>query len=120
MSHVQEDHDEAFLPFVGIIIAELTSATVVKRAPRMPSIVDGFCRLPSPASVVDSVVPDVCSLVLEAAGALLVGKREDAQNGSMLATIPGGRAGVGPAEPWPKFDATVLPLHIGPSDSPVQ
>jgi len=29
MSHVQEDHDEAFLPFVGIIIAELTSATVV-------------------------------------------------------------------------------------------
>ncbi len=30
MSHVQEDHDEAFLPFVGIIIAELTSATVVK------------------------------------------------------------------------------------------
>jgi hypothetical protein len=32
MSHVQEDHDEAFLPFVGIIIAELTSATVVKKA----------------------------------------------------------------------------------------
>ncbi len=30
MSHVQEDHDEAFLPFVGIIIAELTSATVVQ------------------------------------------------------------------------------------------
>jgi len=29
MSHVQEDHDEAFLPFVGIIIAELTSAAVV-------------------------------------------------------------------------------------------
>ena len=29
MSPVQEDHDEAFLPFVGIIIAELTSATVV-------------------------------------------------------------------------------------------
>jgi hypothetical protein len=31
MSHVQEDHDEAFLPFVGIIIAELTSATVVQK-----------------------------------------------------------------------------------------
>ncbi len=26
---MQVDHDEAFLPFVGIIIAELTSATVV-------------------------------------------------------------------------------------------
>ncbi|HEX6554679.1 MAG TPA: hypothetical protein VF026_18070 [Ktedonobacteraceae bacterium] len=28
---MQEDHDEAFLPFVGIIIAELTSATVVSQ-----------------------------------------------------------------------------------------
>ena len=91
-----------------------------KRAPREPSIVDGFCRLPSPASVVGSIAPDGCPLVLEAAGALLVGKREDAQNGSTLATIPGGRAAVGPAEPWPKFDAPVLPLHVGPSDSLVQ
>jgi len=33
MSHVQEDHDEAFLPFAGIIIAELTSAAVVSREP---------------------------------------------------------------------------------------
>ena len=34
MSHVQEDHDEAVLPFVGIIIAELTSATVVSQLSR--------------------------------------------------------------------------------------
>ena len=29
VSHVQEDHDEAFLARVGIIFAELISATVV-------------------------------------------------------------------------------------------
>ena len=44
MSHVQEDHDEAFLPFVGIIIAELTSATVVyAQRSRLPPAPLPFC-----------------------------------------------------------------------------
>jgi hypothetical protein len=46
MSHVQEDHDEAFLPFVGIISAELTSATVVTRHQRLASPCKGECEEP--------------------------------------------------------------------------
>ncbi len=46
MSHVQEDHDEAFLPFVGIIIAELASATVVSGfVARVSKIQQAYCVL---------------------------------------------------------------------------
>jgi hypothetical protein len=38
-----------------------------KRAPRAPSIVDVFCRLPSQGFVADSVARAVCPLVREAA-----------------------------------------------------
>ena len=38
-----------------------------KRAPPEPSIVGWFCRLPWLESVADSVAPDACHLVLEAA-----------------------------------------------------
>jgi len=48
------------------------------RAPRAPSIVASFCRLPSPASVVGSVAPDVYPLVLAAARGLPAALREGA------------------------------------------
>ena len=67
-----------------------------KRAPRGPSIVGWFSRLPSPESVADSVAPAVCHLVLVAAAAPLEVIREDAQNGSTRATIPDGPAAVEP------------------------
>jgi len=42
-----------------------------KRAPRVPSIVDGLSPLPSQESGVDTVVPDACHLAHKAARALL-------------------------------------------------
>jgi len=66
MSHVQEDHDEAFLPFVGIIIAELTSATVVCRLPsrRLPRCFPPFGRLPPRSDLATSSWKAQCRLVL--------------------------------------------------------
>jgi hypothetical protein len=59
-----------------------------KRALRAPSIVDGFSRLPSPASVAGSVVPGDCPLVAVVARGLPATIREDGQNDSMFATTP--------------------------------
>ena len=60
----------------------------------MPSIVDGFCQLPSPASVAASVVTSTCFLARTAVQASPAAKHEDEQNDSMLATIPDGPRGV--------------------------
>lgn len=84
-------------PFLALAPLKRRSATMDMRAPRAPSIVGRFFRLPSPAYAVGSVAPDVCHLVLEAAGALPAVSGEDAQNDSSLATTRDGRAGVGTA-----------------------
>ena len=87
------------------------------RAPRAPTIVGSFCRLPWRASVVGSVAPVVCPLVLVAARAPLGELHGDAQSDSRLATTPDGRAGMETAEPSPMYDVPARLLHGGPSDS---
>jgi hypothetical protein len=69
------------------------------RAPRLPSIVDGFCRPPWLGYAGDSVAPDGCPLVLAAAQALPAAMHADGQNGSTLATTPGGPTSVATAVP---------------------
>src|SRR2546423_6056127 len=91
-----------------------------KRAPRMPSIVDVFYRLPSPEFAADSVAPPAFPLARAAERALFAGMREDAQNDSMHATILNGPAAVETAEPSPRFDEPARLFHVGRSDSPVQ
>jgi hypothetical protein len=91
-----------------------------KRAPRAPSIVDVFFRLPSPEFAVGTLAPDGCHLALVAAQAPLVAMREAAQSGNKLAATPDGRAGVSTAETSPRYDEPALLLRDEPSDSPVQ
>ena len=86
----------------------------------MPSIVGWCCRLPWQGFVAGSVAPEDCHLALVAARAPRAVCGEDGQSDSMLATTPGGRAGVGIAEKWPRFGEPALPLHGEPSDSPVR
>src|SRR5215467_679433 len=74
------------------------------RAPRAPSIVDGFCLLPSLEFAVGSVEPDDCLLAHEAARASPEALREDGQNDSTRATTPAGPTGAETAEPSPRFD----------------
>jgi hypothetical protein len=57
-----------------------------KRGLRAPSIVGWFCRLPELLSAAESVAPDVCPLVREAAQASPAAIRAVAQNDSKLAT----------------------------------
>ncbi len=90
------------------------------RAPRAPSIVGWFFPPPWQEYGAGSVAPPVCPLARVAARAPLAVLGEDVQSDNMLATIPGGRAGVGTAELSPRFAETVLPPHDGRSDSPVQ
>lgn len=66
------------------------------RAPRLLSIVGWFFPLPSQEYGADSVALAVCHLALLATAAPLEVIREDAQNGSTRATIPGGPAAVEP------------------------
>ncbi len=61
-----------------------------KRAPRTPSIVDGFCLLPSPEYAVGSVAPEVGHLARANARAPLGVMCEDAQNDSTRATTRDG------------------------------
>ena len=90
------------------------------RAPRALSIVGSFFSLPWQGSVADSVVPDGCHLVLEAARALPAAIREAAQNDSTRATTPIGRAGVEIAAPSPRCDEPARLFRVGWSDSPAQ
>ena len=86
------------------------------RAPRAPSIVDGFSRLPSLEFVAGSVAPIICLLALAAARASPAAIGEDAQSDSTLATTPDGRAGVETAALSPRFDEPARLFHGGPSD----
>src|SRR6266567_5407681 len=89
-------------------------------APPALSSVGWFSPLPSLEYAADSVVPDVCPLVLEAAQVPLGAMHGVAQNDSKLATTPDGPAGVGLAGLWPTCDVPELLPHDGPSDSPAR
>jgi len=84
------------------------------------STVGSFCPLPELPYAGDSVVPDVCLLALEALQRPLAAIHGDAQNDTTLATTPGERAGVGTAEPLPRFDEPARLCRDEPSNSPVQ
>jgi len=97
-------------PHLAIEALKRKAAARGKRAPRAPSIVDGFCQLPWLECVAGSGAPPSCHLVREAAGVLSAARREDAQNERKLATSPDGPADVETAEKWPSFDGpTRLP-----------
>jgi len=91
-----------------------------KRAPRKPSIVGWFSRLPSPVFAACNVAPPICPLVLAAARASPAAMRVDEQNGSRRATTPDGQAGVEIAEPSPRCDEPARLFRAGWSDSPAQ
>ncbi len=95
-------------------------ATMGKRAPRAPSIVCWFSRLPWLAPGADSVALAVGHLALVAARAPPAGIGVDAQNGSTLATIPDGPAAVEPVGKWPRYGERARLFHVGRSDSPAQ
>jgi hypothetical protein len=83
-----------------------------RRAPRMLSIVDGFCRLPSPVCAVDSAVPPIGLLVLAAAPVPLAVRHEGGRNGSRRATTLDGPTGVETAAPLPRCDERARLPHV--------
>jgi hypothetical protein len=90
------------------------------RAPRLPSIVGWFCRLPEPSSVVGTVAPEGYPLVLVAARAPLAALCGDARNDSRRATTRGGPIDVETAVRWPTCGVPALPPHAGWSNSRAQ
>src|SRR6266699_5144951 len=103
-------------PHLASVALKWKPAARGKRVPRKPSIVDGFCRLPSPEFAAGSVAPPACHLALSAARALLAALCGDAQNDSKRATIPRERADVGSAELWPRCGGPQRRCHDAPSD----
>jgi hypothetical protein len=91
-----------------------------KRAPRAPSIVGWFCRLPWRECVADSVAPPGCPLALVAARAPRAVLGEDARSDSTLATTPDALAAVEPVGKWPTYVVRALPPRVGQSDSPAR
>src|SRR5947209_19643874 len=91
-----------------------------KRAPHMPSIVDGFSLLPWQGYVAGSVAPIICPLVLAAARASPAALGEDTQNDSRRAIIRGGLTSVGTAALSPRCGGPEQPLHVGRSNSRAQ
>src|SRR5215472_11518272 len=78
------------LPHQAFVALKRERAARGKRAPPELSIVDGFCRQPSPVYGADSVGPAACPLVLAAAGASPAAPRADARSDSTHATTPDG------------------------------
>src|SRR5215471_2527544 len=91
-----------------------------RRAPRVPSIVGSFCRLPSLVSFAGSVGLEACHLALAAAQASRATIREDAQNDNKPATTRDWPAAVETAEPSPRCDEPTQLFHGGWSDSPAR
>src|SRR5260370_17290626 len=81
-------------------------------------MVGWFSPLPSLGYAGGLVEPEVCYLALVAVRAPPGAMRVDAQNGSLLATIPSGLRVVEQASLWPSCDVPALPPHDGRSDSP--
>jgi hypothetical protein len=106
-------HDMTLQPHLASVALKRKPAARGKRAPRAPSIVGWFCRLPELPYAVDSVAPDVCHLFLEAARALPGARHGDAQNDRKLATIASEPGAVRPVGKWPRFDGPALPRHDG-------
>jgi hypothetical protein len=112
--------DMTLLPQLTCVALKRKPTAKGKRAPRASSIVDGFCRLPSLASVAGNVERDVCHLALVAARASHATMCEDVQNDSRRATTPDGSTGMGTAEQWPRCDAPAQPRRDGRSNSRAQ
>jgi hypothetical protein len=102
----------AWMPLKRIAAARAT------RAPGVPSIVDGFCQLPSQESVDASGAPSVCPLARAAARALLVGTAQDAQQERRPATTPDELIGRGTAAPSPTCGLRERLVHGRCSDGP--
>jgi hypothetical protein len=94
--------DMTLLPHQPCLALKRKRAARGKRATRMPSILDGFCRLPEPPFAAESVGP-------------LAVSGEDAQSGKRLATIAGVPASTGQAEPSPRGGVRARPRHVGRS-----
>ncbi len=112
--------DMTLLPHLAYMALKRKPTARGTRAPRAPSIVGRFCRLPELRCAVGSVALAVCPLVLAAAQASPAARHGGVQNDSTLATTRDGRAGMETAEPSPTCDVRALPLHVGRSDSPAQ
>jgi hypothetical protein len=91
-----------------------------KRAPRAPSIVGWFFRLPWLGYAADSVALAVYYLARVAARAPREVIREDAQSGNRLATTQDGPEAVKLVGTWPRYVLRELPRHVGWSDSPAR
>jgi hypothetical protein len=95
-------HDILQQPQLAGVDLKRKRAARGQRAPREPSIVDGFCGRPWQECVADSVAPPACHLALAAARASPAALGEDAQHATRHATIPDEPTGVGQASPWPR------------------
>src|SRR5437016_2056106 len=102
-------------PHLASVALKRKPAAMGMKAPRAPSIVDGFCQLPSQESVDGSVGPIVCPLVLAAARASRAAICEDAENDRRLATIPGELPGVETAALWRRYGEPGRLFHVGQS-----
>jgi hypothetical protein len=107
-------------PHLASVALKRKPAAMGMKAPRAPSIVDGFCRLPWLEYAVGSVAPVAYHLALVAAREPLVAIHEDAQNDNRHATTRDGPAAVWPVGKWPMCDGPAPLFRGGPSDSPVQ
>src|SRR5262245_35818388 len=103
-------------PSLALVSLKRKSAPMDTRALPLPSIVASFCQLPSLASVVGTVVLDVCHRALAAARASSATLREGGQSDSKPATTRGGPAAVGTAGPWPRYGVPALRRLDAPSD----
>ncbi len=113
-------HDMALLPQQACKALKRKPMAMGMRAPPAPSIVGGFCQLPSQAYGAGSVAPPVCHLALVAARALLAVIGEDAQSDSKHATTRDGPEAVKPVEKWPRYGEQGLPPHVGRSVEPAR
>src|SRR5215472_10003540 len=103
-------------PHLASVALKRELAATGKRAPRKPSIVDGFCRRPSLAFAAGTVAPPACNLALVAAQAPLAVLCGDARNDSRRATTPDRQATAGIAAMSPRYDAPARLCHGGSSD----
>src|SRR5215831_9651473 len=108
------------LPHQAFVALKRELAARGTRAPPELSIVDGFCRQPSPVYAADSVAPAACPLVLAAARASPAALHEDAHNETRRATTREWPTGVGTAAPSPRCDEPTKLCHAGWSVEPAR
>ena len=105
----QTPRDLTLHPYLALVPLKRKSATRDKRAPRAPSIVGWFFRLPWLEFAGGLVVPPASHRALVAARVPLAMLHGGAQNGSRLASTPDGPAEVETAEKWPRYGEQGLP-----------